>query len=186
MPPCRGGLRYATCLTAPDPTSLQGRAPMRHVSYNSGSCLPIGKVFGAPRVLQLQILFPCRGGGGLWSIVCAVALDPLGVLCVLWLRIPPSCREGSGAATSCLTVSCGPWASSIKKSVAGLPVQLASHMFPMHARMSPKRLTSGLSWACKTCVRAPHSMPVKCADMWLQCNAVLLTTRLTPLQCWVT
>jgi hypothetical protein len=70
MPPCRGGLRYATCLTAPDPTSLQGRAPVRHVSYNSGSCLPTGEVFGAPRVLQLQILFPCRGGGSLEHRVC--------------------------------------------------------------------------------------------------------------------
>jgi hypothetical protein len=36
-------------------------------------------------------------------------------------------KVGSGA-TMCLTAPCGPPASSIKKSLAGLPVQLGTHI----------------------------------------------------------
>jgi hypothetical protein len=77
-----------------DPTSLQGRALVHHVSYSNGSCLPIREGSRAPRVLQLWIL--------------------------------PPCREGSVAATTYPAVSCGPWVSNIKKSLAGLPVRQGS------------------------------------------------------------
>jgi hypothetical protein len=35
-------------------------------------------------------------------------------------------REGSGVATACPVAPCGTWASSIKKSLAGLPTQPGS------------------------------------------------------------
>jgi hypothetical protein len=95
LPPSRGGLRgchmfndsgsrlpdrngsgAATCTVAPDPASLQGRAPVRQVSYNLRSYLPTGEGSGAPRVLRLRIL--------------------------------PPYQEGSGVATACPAVSCGP------------------------------------------------------------------------------
>jgi hypothetical protein len=41
-------LRCITYPTALDPTSLQGRAPERRVSYNSGSCLPTGRALVLP------------------------------------------------------------------------------------------------------------------------------------------
>jgi hypothetical protein len=44
----------------------------------------------------------------------------------LWIL--PLYQEGSGAVTACPAVSYGPRASSIKKSLADLPVQLASHV----------------------------------------------------------
>jgi hypothetical protein len=70
MPPSRGGLRgyhlssgsgsrlpdrkgfgTTTCTVAPDPASLQGRAPVRHVSYSFRFCLPVEEGSRAPRVL---------------------------------------------------------------------------------------------------------------------------------------
>jgi hypothetical protein len=74
MPSCKGELRCATCPTAPDPTSLQGRAPVCYVSYRSGSCLPTGEGSGVPCVLQLRILPSYRGG--LWCATCPTALNP--------------------------------------------------------------------------------------------------------------
>jgi hypothetical protein len=47
---------------------------------------------------------------------------------VLWLEILPPYRESSGAATACPAVSCGPQPSNIKKSLAGMRVQLGSHV----------------------------------------------------------
>jgi hypothetical protein len=61
-----------TCTIALDPTSLQRRALVHHVSYSSGSCLPLGKGSGAPRVPQLRILPPYREGSGA-STTCRVA-----------------------------------------------------------------------------------------------------------------
>jgi hypothetical protein len=76
------GSRIATCLVALDPTSLigraptpsyvpwlrtlplQGRTPVHHVSYSSGSCLLVGEGFRAMCVLRLQILPPYREGSG--------------------------------------------------------------------------------------------------------------------------
>jgi hypothetical protein len=62
------------CTVAPDPVFLQGRALVRHVSYMSGSYLPVGEGSGVPRVLHLRILPPCRGG--LRCAMCLTALDP--------------------------------------------------------------------------------------------------------------
>jgi hypothetical protein len=84
------------CPTAPDPTSLLGRASERRVCYDTGSCLPAGEGSRAPRVLRLRILHPYR--------------------------------EGSGNATVCPVVSRGPQASSMKKHIAGLLVQLGTHV----------------------------------------------------------
>jgi hypothetical protein len=62
LPPSKGGLRCATCLAAPDPASLQGRALECSMSYSSRSSLPAGEGFGTPCVLRLRILPPYRGG----------------------------------------------------------------------------------------------------------------------------
>jgi hypothetical protein len=104
LPPCKGGLQCATCPTALDLASLQGRAPVHHVSYSTGSCLHVGDDSRAPCVLRLQIL--------------------------------PTYREGSGAATTCPVVSCGPRALNIKKSLAGLPVQLDLYVSSAHVHVS--------------------------------------------------
>jgi hypothetical protein len=63
-----------TCTMAPDPASLQGRALVCHISYNSGSYLPAGEGSRAPHVLRLQILPPYREGlvpppHALWFLV---------------------------------------------------------------------------------------------------------------------
>jgi polyferredoxin len=137
---CKGGLRCATCHTALDHASLQGRAPLRHVSYSSRSCLPAREGSGAPRVLQLRILPPCMGG--LRCITCPTTPDPASLherapVChmsynsgsclptregssvpgILRLQILAPYREGSGVATACPAVSCGIRASNIKKSL---------------------------------------------------------------------
>jgi hypothetical protein len=65
-----GGLWSAACPTALDPASQQGRALERHVSYSSGSHLPIVEGSEAPRVLQLRILLPYRGGGCSATTAC--------------------------------------------------------------------------------------------------------------------
>jgi hypothetical protein len=74
MPPCKGGLRCVTCPTVLDSASLQGRALEHHVYRGSGPRLPAREGSGAPCVLQLRILPPCRGG--LWSVACPTAPDP--------------------------------------------------------------------------------------------------------------
>jgi hypothetical protein len=56
--------------------------------------------------------------------------------CVLQLQILATYREGSGAATTCPVVSCGPRALNIKKSLAGLPVQLDSYISNAHVHVS--------------------------------------------------
>jgi uncharacterized heparinase superfamily protein len=58
------------------------------------------------------------------------------VPCVPWLRILPPYWEGSGAATACPAVSYGSRASTIKKSLAGLPVQLGLHVLNVCAHVS--------------------------------------------------
>jgi hypothetical protein len=98
---------------------------------------------------------------------------------VPWLQILPPNQEGSDAATACPSVSCGPQASSIKKSLAGLSVQLGSHAPNARAHVSntPDARTitdlqdvraSGTFNACKTCRQAADLMSVRRADMWLQ------------------
>jgi hypothetical protein len=81
LPPSKGGLRgchvligsrsclrdrkgsgTTTCTVAPDPASLQGRAPVHHVFYSSRSYPPVREGSGASRVLQLRILPHSKGG----------------------------------------------------------------------------------------------------------------------------
>jgi hypothetical protein len=69
--PDRKGSGTVICTVAPNPTSLQGRAPVHHVSYSSGSCLPIGEGSGASHVLRLWILPPYREGSSA-TIACPV------------------------------------------------------------------------------------------------------------------
>jgi hypothetical protein len=87
----------------------------------------------------------------------------------------PPYREGSGAATTCLAVSSGLWASSIKKSLVDLPVQLGSHvsntrtlvsMVPdVRAVMGLQDVRAGSAVnACKTCGHA--------ATVWLNSAAL--------------
>jgi hypothetical protein len=59
---------------------------------------------------------------------CLPAGEGFGPPCVPRLCIMPPCHEGSGAATTCPAVSCGPQASNINKSLAGPPVQLGSYV----------------------------------------------------------
>jgi hypothetical protein len=114
---------------------------VHHVSYSSGSCLPTGEGSGAPRIL--------------------------------WLWILPPCREGSGAATTCPVVSCGPWISGIKKSLASLSVQLGTHVPNARGPVSKAadvRAIIGLQDmhagcavnACRTCGHV--------TIVWLQCQ----------------
>jgi hypothetical protein len=60
--PNRKASGATACTVAPNPASLQGRAPMCHVYRGSGPHLPAMEDSGAPRVLQLRILPPYRGG----------------------------------------------------------------------------------------------------------------------------
>jgi hypothetical protein len=142
-PPCKGGLRCTTCPTDLDHASLQGRAPVCHVSCSSGYCLPVGEGSDLPRVLRLRIL--------------------------------PSYREGSGAATACPVVPCGLRGSNIKKSLACLPVRLGprvpnaqTHVFKtpdVRAIMRLQDVWAGSAvHACKACGHA--------AILRLQCSTV--------------
>jgi hypothetical protein len=76
--PVEVGSGAVMCPVALDLASLIGRAPVCHVSYSSGSCLPTGEGSRAPCVLQLQILPPY--GGGLWSTTCPTAPDSASLL----------------------------------------------------------------------------------------------------------
>jgi hypothetical protein len=77
MPPCQGGLRgchvssgsesclpdrkgssAAMCTVARNPATLQGRAPVRHVSCSSGFYLSAGEGSRVLHVLRFQILPP--------------------------------------------------------------------------------------------------------------------------------
>jgi hypothetical protein len=68
---------------------------VRHVSYISGSCLSASEGSNAPRILHLQILPPCRGGGASVLHVsynsgsCLTVGEGARAPCVLWLRILP-------------------------------------------------------------------------------------------------
>jgi hypothetical protein len=116
LPPCKGGLQCATCPAAPDPASVQGRALMCHVSYNSRSCLSVGVSSDAPRVLQLQILPPYRGG-----------LRSTRVSCGFRFRLPVGRAPGCHA-------SCGPlWAVSHKhKEKPSMPTCAAKPTCSQH------------------------------------------------------
>jgi hypothetical protein len=74
--PDRKGSGAATCTVAPDPTSLQGRVPVRHISYSSRSCLPAGEGSKAPHVLRLLIMPPYREGSGAATACRAASYGP--------------------------------------------------------------------------------------------------------------
>jgi hypothetical protein len=66
--------------------------------------------------------------------MCTVALDPLGGLrCAICTMAPdPTSLLGGLQAAMCPVIPCGLQASSIKKSLAGLPVQLDPHVSNAH------------------------------------------------------
>jgi hypothetical protein len=66
---------------------------------------------------------------------------------------------GSGAAT-CPAAPCGLWASSVKKSLSVMPVQLGTHVPNVRAQVfnAPDR-------ACMTCGQAMQSMQARRVDM---------------------
>jgi hypothetical protein len=74
--PDRKGSGATTCTVAPDPASLQGRAPVHHMSYNSRSFLLRGEGSGASRVQWLRILPPCREGCGAATACPAISYGP--------------------------------------------------------------------------------------------------------------
>jgi hypothetical protein len=147
------------CPTTPDPTFLLGRAlvPSRALQLQTLPSCQCG--------LQHCHVFHGTGprlpaGEGSVTATCPSALDLISqlgwapvLLCVSWLRIPPPCwgglrhrrvfygswhclpaGKGSGAATR-PTIPYGPWASSIKKGLAGLPMQLGSCVSMARARV---------------------------------------------------
>jgi hypothetical protein len=155
-----------------------------HVSCSTGPCLPTKVGSGAatctvapdPASLIVRASAPSRVS---WLRTCG---EDSGALRVLRLRILPPYQEGSGAVT-CHTVSCGPHASNIKKSLACLPVQLNTHVFNTRTHIfktSDIRAIMGLQdvWTCctiKACKTCSYSSAL-----------TLLTTRKAPLQCQAT
>jgi hypothetical protein len=127
--------------------------------------------------------------------MCTVALDPASLQgrapappCVLWLQTLPPSREGSDVAVHPV-VPCGPHASSIKKSLVGMPVQLGSCVFKAHAHVfntSDTRAIMGLQDMRAGGTFNAHMTCGQAATVRLQCNTALLTTRKAPLQCQVT
>jgi hypothetical protein len=112
----------ATCPVALDPTSLIGRTPAPPCVPWIRTPPPTRDGSGAPCVLQLHILPPWRGG--LRSATCPMAPDPA--------SLPGGfrCRH---------RMPCGfLWTtdSSIKKRLAGLPVQLGTHVPNARASVS--------------------------------------------------
>jgi hypothetical protein len=117
---------------------------MRQVKTKSRACF-----HALPCSLQHRTLPLCQGGlrryhesrstgphfhvrDGSGATMCTMALYPASLLgsalvppCFPWLWTLPPCWEGSGAATRPV-VPYGPWASSIKKSLASLPMKLGS------------------------------------------------------------
>jgi hypothetical protein len=102
----------------------------------------------------------------------SVAPDPAFLLgraltlpCVLQLQTLPPYQDGFGVATHPV-VPCEPRASSIKKSLAGLPMQLLS--CAPNARTHVSNVPDvEPSWAYKTCRQAASLMHARCADRWL-------------------
>jgi hypothetical protein len=103
--------------------------------------------------------------------------------CVIWSRTLPSDRGGlrrcqvsygsgshlpievgSGAVTYPVA-PCGPRASSIKKSLAVMSVQLDTYVLNARAQVSKVHDS-----VCKTCGHATQSMPTRRANMQLQCD----------------
>jgi hypothetical protein len=105
--PVRKSSDATTCTVAPDPTSLQWRVLVRHVSYNFESCLPVGEGSGASRVLHLGIMPPYREDFGATTACPTVSCGPRAssikkILAVLTVRldthVPNACTLVSKAA----------------------------------------------------------------------------------------
>jgi hypothetical protein len=119
--------------------------------------------------MQYRTLLPCQGALRGWHVsrgsgprpLLGRALVPLRVL---RLRTLPLCLEGSSTITN-PTVPCGLQASSIKKNLTGMSMQLGSRVFKtrMHvskasgikAIMGLQDVRAGCTFsACKTCGQA--------------------------------
>jgi hypothetical protein len=114
--------------------------------------------------------------GGLWCAVCPVAPDPTSML-------------GELQAATRHAVPCGPRASNTKKSLAGLPVQLGSHVpnARMHvSKMPDVRTIIGMQdlWACSTFNACKTCRQV--ATVRLQSSIGPVDHSLALLQCQVT
>jgi hypothetical protein len=83
-----------------------------------------------PRVLWLWISLP--GWGGVQRYHVSYGSGPRLLAEVSWANPYLLAEVGSGA-TTCPTTPCGPWASSIKKRLAGLAVQLGTCSQCTHA-----------------------------------------------------
>jgi hypothetical protein len=134
-------LHYQTL--PPSQGGLQGC----HVSSSSRTCLPDRK--GSDTVTCIAAPDPL---GGLWCTTCPTVLDPASLVGGLRVTTRPA-------------VSFGSRASSIKKSLACLPVQLGLHVPNAHAHVSKApdvraimglqdmRADSAIN-VCKTCRHA--------------------------------
>jgi hypothetical protein len=86
--------------------------------------------------------------------------------CVLWLKILPTFWEDSGATTRSVA-PCGLHALNIKKSLAGLHMQLGSHVPYAHTHVSKAHDVRTIMSLQD--VRAGSTlMPVRRVDRWLQ------------------
>jgi hypothetical protein len=153
--PDRKGSGTTTCTVALNPASLQGRAPVRHMFYSSGSCLLAGEGSEAPHILQLRILPSYRGG--LRRATYPMALDPASLPGGL------RCRH---------RMSCGfLWTVGlryIKNGLASLPMQLGSRVSKasVHVPYAPDARanmglqdvrTSSVIITCKMCRHDSYS-----------------------------
>jgi hypothetical protein len=126
------------------------------VSNGSGSRLPDRK--GSDATMYTMAPDP---QGGLWCTACPAALDPASLRGGLW-------------ALTCPTVLYGPRASSIKKSLAGLPMHLGSHVSNAHVHGSKAPdvwAIMGLQDMQAGTAINVYKMHRQAAIVWLQCSA---------------
>jgi hypothetical protein len=109
------------------------------------------------------------------TTTCPTASDPgpqprwaLGLPRVQQLRNPPPWWEGLRCHhTSCSTL----WATGLKhKEKSSMSACAARPACSQRMHTFPRRLTSGPSWAYKTCGQTAQSMFAWRADMQLQCS----------------
>jgi hypothetical protein len=115
LPPSRGGLQGC------------------HVSSRSGSRLLGRKGFGVTTCIVAGDPASLQGRALVRHLSCSSRSylpvgEDSGAPRVIRLWILPLYREGSGAATTYPAVSCGPQKSSVKKSLAGVSVQVGTHV----------------------------------------------------------
>jgi hypothetical protein len=146
--------RHMPCSITPClPAKVGSRASTCPVAANSTSL--IGRALMPPCVSWLQT---CWEGSG--------------VPCVLWLRILPPYQEGSSAATR-PAVPYEPRASSIKKNLASLTVQLGSHVSKAHAHVAKTPDISAIMDLQDMRAGSAFNAYKKCgqaAIVWLQCS----------------